>query len=116
MAQEKLNLFELPSCLVTKPGAGPSQIVWRDGRESAARSISFHNRPDYLSGEALSPDFSRFVYGAKQRASGKSSGQEPAVHGHLYPIGYGDRAYVPAFSHEIGDYAVAFSELKILTP
>jgi hypothetical protein len=48
MAEEKLELFEFASCLVAQSRAGPSQIMWRDGGESAARSVSFHNRPDHF--------------------------------------------------------------------
>ena len=115
MAQEKLYLFELPSCLMAKPSASPPQIMWSDSGESATRSSSFHYCPYHLSREALSPDYSSFVYGTEERARGKSSRHEPVVHSHLDPIGYGDSADVPAFSHEIGNHAVAFAELHILT-
>ena len=116
MAKEKLILFEFASCLVAQSRAGPSQIMWRDGGESAALGVSFHNRPDHFRSEALSPDSSSFVDGTKEVAGGNSSRQKPAIQSVLEPIGHRDSAYVPSLSHEIGNHAVALAELHILTP
>jgi hypothetical protein len=99
MAQQKLDLLGFPSCLVAQPSTCPSEIMWSNRGESAARGSSFHNCPDNLSGEALSPDSPSFVLGTEKRAGGKLGRQEPTVHGQLDPVRYGDSAYVPAFSY-----------------
>ena len=68
VSQEKLDLFELTSCLMTEASTRSTQIVWSKPCQAAARGSLSNDRPDHLWREAISPRPSGLVDGSEQEA------------------------------------------------
>ena len=67
MSQEKLNLLEFTSCLMAESRTCPAQVMWSKADQTAVGGSLFHDGPDHLRRETVSPYSSRFVDGSKER-------------------------------------------------
>jgi hypothetical protein len=68
VSEEKLDLFELTSCLMAEASTRSAQIVWSKPRQAAARCSSPNDRPNHFWRESISPRPARLVDGSEQWA------------------------------------------------
>ena len=66
VSQEKLDLFELTASLMAQSGTCPAQVMWSKAHQTAVGGFLFHDGPDHLGRETVSPHSSRFVDGSKE--------------------------------------------------
>jgi hypothetical protein len=67
VSQEKLNLLEFTSRLMAESCSCPAQVMWSKAHQTAVGGSVFHDGPDHLGRETVSPHSSCFVDGSKER-------------------------------------------------
>ena len=68
VTEEKLDLFEFASCLMTKASTRSTQIVWSKPCQAAACCSLSNDRPNHLWSESTTPCAACLVDRSKQRA------------------------------------------------
>jgi hypothetical protein len=68
VSEQKLDLFELASCLMTEASTRSPQIVWSKPCQATARSSLSDDRPNHLWRNSISLRPARLVDGSEQRA------------------------------------------------
>ena len=67
VSEQKLKLLEFTSCLMSESCTCPAQVMWSKAHQTAVGGSLFHDGPDHLGRETVSPHSSRFVDGSKER-------------------------------------------------
>jgi hypothetical protein len=114
MAEQELNLLELPAGLVTQTRACAPHVVGSHIVEAAFRTSSSHNTPDDFWTESRLSNPLGLVDGPKDRPIGDTGGDQPAVHCRFDPCWHRYCPYMPTFADKVGDYPVLLSLLQIL--
>jgi hypothetical protein len=101
MAEEKLDLLQLPARLPAQFGAGPAQVVRRELAQIGGLGITHHQAPDCLFVPDLgSHDDIALVHGPEDAAGGNSGSAQPGVDPGLDPRRHGHGPYpVPLAGH-----------------
>jgi hypothetical protein len=101
-------------CLVAQSRTRPSQIVRCHRWQTAAFRVCFHDCPDQLWSNAVSPDSACLIDGPQQWTCVDASSEAPTVDRLLHPCRNGNRPDMAAFPSQVSDHPVAFPKLKIL--
>jgi hypothetical protein len=115
VTEQKLNLFELTSCLMAEAGACATEIVRSKMVKANSLGISLHRIPDYvglysfiLSGAVLrnSPEHLAFSH---------SRFTQPSINQTSTPDWHRDRSRPAALPNHIDDHPVVLSRLQLIT-
>lgn len=85
MPEQKLDLFQLTSGLMAKPGAGSTEIMRGDYPEAAISNRFADDGPDHFCGEPTTPDFAGLPNRAKQHSTLQTGRACPGIHGGFDP-------------------------------
>lgn len=114
MPEEKLNLFELASGLMTEPCACTSKIMRSNLSKAALRRRSLDNAPDYLRAKSVFRDPATLVDCPKDCAFGNLSSGEPDLNGVTDPLWNRGRPDMTSFAHQIGEHPMLFPLLQVM--
>jgi hypothetical protein len=114
MSQQKLDLLQFATCNVAKTGAGATEVVWRQLRQTKLRRVVFDNVPHHSVCYEIAPGLTGSANTPKKPPAGYASREKPIVDHLLHPIGNWDSPNVPAFSCEVNYGPMIFPPLEIL--
>jgi hypothetical protein len=85
VAEQKLNLFQFATCLVTQACASAAEIVWGNAGHRGFRTRVLHHTPDDFRAKAVRCDSARFVYRPKDCSRTQVRGRYPRLQTRGHP-------------------------------
>jgi hypothetical protein len=98
VAEQELNLFDLPATRMTQLRARSPQIVWRDALQPRLFAAALDHVPDHVLGDCFAPDLSGPAHSSKNLSVSDPGSHRPLVERPLCPFRNRHRANVPALS------------------
>ena len=98
VAEQKLNLFDLPATRMAQLRARSPQIVWRDVLQSRFFAAALDHVPDHVLGNRFAPNLSGPAHSAKNPSVPDPGSRRPLIECPLRPFRDWNRANVPALA------------------
>jgi hypothetical protein len=111
VAEQELDLFELPAGFVTQTRACATKIVRSHILDTTFRTPGLHHTPYNLRAECTSPNSLGLVDCAKDWARIDFGGIQPIIYGSLDPVGNWHGPHVTALADQIRDDPMIFALL-----
>ena len=112
--QEKLDLFQFPTCGMAKPSTGATKILWRKLRDSNFPCKFLIHMPDNLFCHPLTPNGSRPRNASKQSPTSDSGCREPIINDLFDPVWNRHGSNVARFPHQVNNGPVIFVLLQMV--
>jgi hypothetical protein len=114
--KKKLDLLEFAPCSLAESRTGPAQIMRCQVRNTGFLCGVFHNVPDRLDGNAITPSLTGPIDASEDTLIFDSRSYDPNLQLFPNPIGDRDCPDVAAFPDQINDCPTSFSLLKVPEP
>jgi hypothetical protein len=114
VTQQKLDLLQFTTAVVTQFRAGPPQIMRGNVLQSGFLAAGSDHVPDNVLRDATAPYLSQPGDGSKDFPFAQASGSCPLVQSGLDPCRNGNRANVAAFADQINHCPVPLAHLNVV--
>jgi hypothetical protein len=111
--EKELDLFELASCGLAEPRAGPSQIVRSQIRNTSFLCGVLHDVPDRFDGNAITPRLPGSIDASEDAPILDSRSYDPNLELLPNPIRNGNSPNVTAFTDQIDDGPTSLPLLQV---
>ena len=114
VAEEKLDLLQLPAGGATESSATPPKIVRRKFAHPDFRRELLDDVPNELLRHHFAPNLISATHAAKEATTGDSSGLHPVIEETAHPVRDRDGSNVTTLPAQIYDCPMAFTLLKVV--
>jgi hypothetical protein len=114
MAEQKLDLLQLASGIVTQTRTGPAKVVGREFRQPNLSGIFLHDMPDNLLCHTVAPGSSRSANTQKQFSTRNSGCIRAFIDSFHDPVWDRNSSDVAPLANQIDYCPMAFATLKVI--
>ena len=113
VAQQELNLAQLPSGIAAQAGTSPSKVVRCELINSRFLGAVLHDVPHYPLRHTISPGLARATNAPKHATSTQFCRRKPRVDGAFNPVRYRHRPNMSGLADQINDRPMILPALKM---